>query len=111
MFTLPELFHETVVAIIASIVMATGVAAWGKMKDKWSWPTMIVAALVVISCVLFIFGRLWPPTWKERITDDNIETKVRQWLDAFNITTGKVNDDRAIFNYSATKEGSPPTTI
>jgi hypothetical protein len=45
------------------------------------------------------------------VTPQNIEAKVRQWLDEFNITSGKVNDDHAFFNYSATKEGTPPTTI
>lgn len=111
MFTFPEFLHETFIALAVSLIMAAGVAIWARVKDKLPWSTMAVYGLVVFCCVLFIFNRLWPPSWKEKVTDDNIELKIRQWLDAFNVNSGRVNDDSTIFNYAATKEGTPPITI
>src|SRR6266478_4786474 len=111
MSTLSEILHETLVGAIASMLIAISIAIYGKMKDKLAWSTTVVYALVAACCVLFLWGRIWPPAWKERVTDENIETKIRQWLDAFNVNSGKVNDEHAIFNYAVTKEGTPPTTV
>jgi len=40
------------------------------------------------------------------VTTENIESKVREWLDAFNLGSQKVPDEKAYFNFEAYVSGS-----
>jgi len=105
MFTFQEILHETFITIVATALLTVGLAIFGKMKENWGWPTIIVYGVVVAACVLFIFGRLWPPAWRERVTDENVELKIREWLADFNLGSTKVETpDGTYFKYEI-----PPT--
>jgi len=112
--TLSELLHSTVVEILVAIIMAAAVTTWGRVKDRWSWPTMILYALVSIACVLFIFDRLTQPSIPavEVINEENIESKIKAWLDSFYIGSQKIRDDKSYFNYQLPAAfTNPPITI
>src|SRR5439155_26452246 len=99
--TFPELFHSYVVGIIVVILVTATIAFFGRAKEKWSWPTMMLYALVSIACALFIFDRLMQPPHLavEVIDEGNIESKIREWLDVVGLGRTKVTDSRCYCNY------------
>src|SRR5438552_7451212 len=109
--TFPELFHSYVVEIIVVILVTATIAFFGRAKEKWSWPTMMLYALVSIACALFIFDRLMQPRHLavEVIDEGNIESKITEWLDAFGLGRTKVTDPSCYFNFQM--GGNPPITI
>jgi hypothetical protein len=116
-----DIAHETVVALIAGAIVTAIVAAWGRIKDRWSWPMMTVYALVVFACTLFIFDRFAgssgnqaePKQKSEQgITEQNIEAKTRAWLDAFHLGVTKLADSPDFyFSFQAIGNNKIPITI
>jgi hypothetical protein len=97
--SLSEIIHATIVEIIVAIIVAVSITVWGRFKDKWSWPTVILYSLVAIACVLYIFDRFSRPSppikevapIKEVVNEQNIESKIRDWLDTFNVKVQKIS--------------------
>src|SRR5207244_1740946 len=61
----------------------------------------IFAAVASVLGVLSLAHAYYLHSKKEEVSIENVDTKVRGWLDAINITSGKVPDAAAYFNYSA----------
>src|SRR6266478_849367 len=87
-----------VLALIAILPMLT-------TKRRW---LAAVFFLISVGCFADCIYRV---ETHNRTTPENLESKIRQWLDAFHITSGKVQDDHAFFNYSAAAPNTPPLTV
>jgi hypothetical protein len=88
-----------------SLVLAL-IAIFPMLTTKRRW---LAAIFFLVSIILFSDG-VYRVETRNRTTPDNLESKIRQWLDAFNITSGKVPDDQAYFNYQITVPNLPPLT-
>jgi hypothetical protein len=84
--------------------LVKGLAPW----KRWTL-TGLFASLAILCAVLLAQLRAVPE--RPRVTSENIEGKIRGWLDEFNITSGKVADEHSFFNYLASAPNSPPVTI
>lgn len=109
-------------ALIVGLLMTASVSVWGRIKDRWSWPMMTVYGLVVFACTLFIFDRLFGrshvnqtlPEQKteEKVTEQNIQSKTREWLDAFHLNVTRLPDNPDFyFSFQATGVNKIPMTI
>jgi len=112
--SLSEIGHGYVVEIIVAILVTATIAFFGRAKEKWSWPTMALYALVSVACVLFIFDRLTQPPRSdvEPVDLRNVESKIKTWLDSFYIGSQRIRDDKSYFNYQLpAATANPPITI
>jgi hypothetical protein len=44
--------HWILALVVAAL--AAGIPAWGRITDQWSWPTVIVAGLVLLAAIVII---------------------------------------------------------
>ncbi|HWX17932.1 MAG TPA: DUF2299 family protein [Chthoniobacterales bacterium] len=81
-------------ALLAIVPMLT-------TKRRW-----LAAIFVVIGVGCFADG-IYQRSTRDEVTTENIESKVREWLDAFKMGTRLVPDNNAYFNF----EVSPPAGV
>src|SRR5262249_5354962 len=99
---------EEVLFIVAGISLVVAVISILPMlttRRRW---LAAIFFLIAISC--FADG-VYRVETRNRTSIENVESKIRQWLDAFNVTSGKLTDDKADFNLSASTQNSPPFSI
>lgn len=107
-----DIIHSAIVELIVTVIVVVVLAAWGRMKGRWSWPTMALHGLVAAACLLFLYEHLLPPPPKDEITEENIEGKVRQWLDNFGVTVTRIQHNPGIyFGFEASYKSDPKVIV
>jgi hypothetical protein len=112
-----ELWNDIRGNLIWAGVAALGAVVWSMsahlVKGLRPWQRRaihaIIGFLLILSAVLAVKLEMQPS--RPMVTPENIEGKIRFWLDEFGINSGKVADEHAFFNYQATAPNTPPVAI
>src|SRR6266480_232719 len=102
------------VAFITAVASIFGIGQF--FGVDWKWITQqvtehyIFAAISIVSLTIFVWSlrALWR---RSRITPENVQPRVRQWLDAFNLGNRPIPDPQWDFGYEVTLQTGIPILV
>ena len=94
-------------SLIATTMVGIVVAIVSHLGSPWTMPIIdgIIAAMLTLAiCIGIMALRIMPKSYKAT-TVNNVEQRIRQWLDNFHLTVKNIPIEAAFFNLRVTTDG------